>query len=151
MTPCFALNYNFVCNPYNLVPKPTSFCSGSFLYPKEVFWVRHLCGGFEFRGRVAVIWIIYCCRCTYNSSMTDHDTHIGPSGGDEMCNLYIMFFTEPDKVRKFILDLILYRCHPVGTNFRQATLGRDWHGFVPGSDHVFLLYLVVSNVGRSEM
>jgi hypothetical protein len=30
----------------------------------------------------------------------DHNTYIGSTAGDEMCNLYIMFFTEPGKVSR---------------------------------------------------
>ena len=41
---------------------------------------------------------ILAARCTYNSTGVDHDVGIGSSAGDEMCNLYIMFFTEPGKV-----------------------------------------------------
>ena len=32
-------------------------------------------------------------RCTYNSTGVNHETHIGGTAGDEMCNLYIMYFT----------------------------------------------------------
>ena len=41
---------------------------------------------------------ILAARCTYNSTGVDHDVGIGARSGDEMCNLYIMFFTEPGKV-----------------------------------------------------
>jgi hypothetical protein len=42
-------------------------------------------------------------RCTYNSTGVDHETHIGSTAGDEMCNLYIMFFTEPGKAREKLI------------------------------------------------
>ena len=32
-------------------------------------------------------------RCSYNSTGVNHETHIGGTAGDEMCNLYIMYFT----------------------------------------------------------
>ena len=35
----------------------------------------------------------YRSRCTYNSTGVNHETHIGGTAGDEMCNLYIMYFT----------------------------------------------------------
>ena len=57
---------------------------------------------------------VWCCRCTYNSTSKDQDTHIGPSSGDEMCNLYIMFFTEPGKARSTLqssVRMLLVPCH----------------------------------------
>lgn len=36
---------------------------------------------------------VVTARCTYNSTGVTHDTHIGSTAGDEMCNLYIMYFT----------------------------------------------------------
>jgi len=38
---------------------------------------------------------ILAARCTYNSTGRDRDTFIGSTANDEMCNLYMMFFTEP--------------------------------------------------------
>jgi len=46
---------------------------------------------------------ILAARCTYNSTGVDHDVGIGSSAGDEMCNLYIMFFTEPGKVADYLM------------------------------------------------
>jgi len=46
---------------------------------------------------------IVAARCTYNSSGVNHDTNIGSTAGDEMCNLYIMFFTESGKVADFLM------------------------------------------------
>merc|ERR1719220_2604145 len=40
---------------------------------------------------------IVTARCTYNSTGVNHETHIGGTAGDEMCNLYIMYFTEVSK------------------------------------------------------
>ena len=45
---------------------------------------------------------ILAARCTYNSSGVDHAVNIGSSAGDEMCNLYIMFFTKPGQVGDFL-------------------------------------------------
>ena len=45
---------------------------------------------------------ILAARCTYNSTGVDHATNIGATAGDEMCNLYIMFFSEPGKVADFL-------------------------------------------------
>ena len=42
-------------------------------------------------------------RCTYNSTGVNHVTNIGSTAGDEMCNLYIMFFTEPGKVGDYLM------------------------------------------------
>ncbi|ESO86676.1 hypothetical protein LOTGIDRAFT_128636, partial [Lottia gigantea] len=33
-------------------------------------------------------------RCTYNSTQRDTPTYIGPTGKDEMCNFYTMFYTD---------------------------------------------------------
>lgn len=33
-------------------------------------------------------------RCTYDSRSRAHATKMGPSAGDEMCNLYLMYFTK---------------------------------------------------------
>ncbi|KAK6968843.1 alpha-amidating enzyme precursor 2 [Biomphalaria glabrata] len=33
-------------------------------------------------------------RCTYNSSSMDHPVGVGSTGNDEMCNYYIMFYTD---------------------------------------------------------
>ena len=33
------------------------------------------------------------CRCTYNTTGHSTATRIGSTGGDEMCNLYLMFYT----------------------------------------------------------
>lgn len=33
-------------------------------------------------------------RCTYDSRTRTHVTKMGPSAGDEMCNLYLMYFTK---------------------------------------------------------
>jgi len=40
---------------------------------------------------------VVTARCTYNSTGVNHETHIGGTAGDEMCNLYIMYFTEVSK------------------------------------------------------
>ena len=45
---------------------------------------------------------ILAARCTYNSTGKDTTTNIGATAGDEMCNLYIMFFSEPGKVNDFL-------------------------------------------------
>ncbi|XP_055943304.1 peptidylglycine alpha-amidating monooxygenase-like isoform X2 [Argiope bruennichi] len=37
---------------------------------------------------------ILAARCTYNSSDMSHSVKIGSSSNDEMCNLYIMYYTE---------------------------------------------------------
>ena len=36
---------------------------------------------------------LFFFRCSYNSTGVNHETHIGGTAGDEMCNLYIMYFT----------------------------------------------------------
>ena len=36
---------------------------------------------------------ILAARCTYNSTGHATPTKIGHTGGDEMCNLYLMFYT----------------------------------------------------------
>ena len=36
---------------------------------------------------------ILAARCTYNTTGHHTATRIGPAGGDEMCNLYLMFYT----------------------------------------------------------
>ena len=46
---------------------------------------------------------ILAARCTYNSTGVDHATRIGSTAGDEMCNLYIMFFTEPGRVADYLM------------------------------------------------
>jgi len=46
---------------------------------------------------------IVTARCTYNSTGVNHVTNIGSTAGDEMCNLYIMFFTEPGKVGDYLM------------------------------------------------
>ena len=40
-----------------------------------------------------VIFFLHGSRCSYNSTGVNHETHIGGTAGDEMCNLYIMYFT----------------------------------------------------------
>ena len=45
---------------------------------------------------------IITARCTYNSTGVNHATNIGSTAGDEMCNLYIMFFAEPGKVSDYL-------------------------------------------------
>merc|ERR1719220_75877 len=40
---------------------------------------------------------VVTARCSYNSTGVNHETHIGGTAGDEMCNLYIMYFTEVSK------------------------------------------------------
>ena len=45
---------------------------------------------------------VLAARCTYNSTGKDTATNIGATAGDEMCNLYIMFFSEPGKVSDFL-------------------------------------------------
>merc|ERR550519_2601687 len=39
-------------------------------------------------------------RCTYNTVGHNTTTRIGSTGGDEMCNLYLMFYAKPDEVPK---------------------------------------------------
>jgi len=46
---------------------------------------------------------VVAARCTYNSTGVTHTTNIGSTAGDEMCNLYIMFFTEPGKVQDYLV------------------------------------------------
>jgi len=46
---------------------------------------------------------VVTARCTYNSTGVNHVTNIGSTAGDEMCNLYIMFFTEPGKVGDYLM------------------------------------------------
>ena len=41
-------------------------------------------------------------RCTYNSTTRDETTYIGATSGDEMCNLYYMFFFPPGKSSDFL-------------------------------------------------
>jgi hypothetical protein len=41
-------------------------------------------------------------RCTYNSTTRDKITRIGSTAGDEMCNLYLMYFFPPGKASSFI-------------------------------------------------
>ncbi|CAL4061158.1 unnamed protein product, partial [Meganyctiphanes norvegica] len=36
-------------------------------------------------------------RCTWNSTNRDRHTYIGSTGDDEMCNLYLMYYTDVDK------------------------------------------------------
>ena len=40
-------------------------------------------------------------RCTYNSTTRDQITYIGSTAGDEMCNLYLMYFFPPGKASDF--------------------------------------------------
>ncbi len=37
---------------------------------------------------------LVAARCTYNTTDFDQETNIGSTAGDEMCNLYLMFYTE---------------------------------------------------------
>ncbi|KAG8189106.1 hypothetical protein JTE90_028649 [Oedothorax gibbosus] len=37
---------------------------------------------------------VMAARCTYNSTDMNHPVNIGSSSNDEMCNLYIMYYTE---------------------------------------------------------
>ena len=46
---------------------------------------------------------VIAARCTYNSTGVDHSTHIGTKAGDEMCNLYIMYYTQPGEVDSFLI------------------------------------------------
>ena len=46
---------------------------------------------------------ILAARCSYNSTGVSHVTNIGSSAGDEMCNLYIMFFTRPGLVSSYLM------------------------------------------------
>ena len=41
---------------------------------------------------------VECYRCTYNTTGHSTATRIGSTGGDEMCNLYLMFYTHSAKV-----------------------------------------------------
>jgi len=36
---------------------------------------------------------LVAARCTYNTTDFDKETNIGSTAGDEMCNLYLMFYT----------------------------------------------------------
>ncbi|XP_047741152.1 peptidyl-glycine alpha-amidating monooxygenase B [Hyalella azteca] len=40
---------------------------------------------------------IVASRCTYNSTARDRTTYIGSTKNDEMCNLYLMYYTDTDK------------------------------------------------------
>ena len=46
---------------------------------------------------------VLAARCTYNSTGVNHMTNIGSTAGDEMCNLYIMFFTRPGLVSNYLM------------------------------------------------
>jgi len=46
---------------------------------------------------------ILAARCTYDSRGRDTETHIGATSGDEMCNLYMMFFVEPGTAGDFLV------------------------------------------------
>ena len=46
---------------------------------------------------------VLAARCTYNSTGVSHGTNIGSTAGDEMCNLYIMFFTRPGLVSDYLM------------------------------------------------
>ena len=45
---------------------------------------------------------IVTARCTYNSTGVNHATNIGSTAGDEMCNLYIMYYTKPGEVADYL-------------------------------------------------
>merc|ERR1719427_748148 len=45
---------------------------------------------------------IVTARCTYNSTGVNHATKIGSTAGDEMCNLYIMYYTKPGEVADYL-------------------------------------------------
>ena len=42
-------------------------------------------------------------RCTYDSRGRNTETRIGARSGDEMCNLYMMFFVEPGTAGDFLV------------------------------------------------
>ena len=42
-------------------------------------------------------------RCTYDSRGRNTETRIGARSGDEMCNLYMMFFVEPGTASDFLV------------------------------------------------
>ena len=42
-------------------------------------------------------------RCTYNSTGVEHSTYIGTAADDEMCNLYLMYYTDPGQVDDFLV------------------------------------------------
>jgi len=46
---------------------------------------------------------IVTARCTYNSTGVNHATNIGSTAGDEMCNLYIMYYTKPGEVADYLM------------------------------------------------
>ena len=43
---------------------------------------------------------ILAARCTYDSTGHATPTKIGHTGGDEMCNLYLMFYTKSPSQRQ---------------------------------------------------
>ncbi|CAG7657333.1 unnamed protein product [Allacma fusca] len=47
---------------------------------------------------------IIAARCTYSTIGFDKDTRIGQTAGDEMCNLYIMFYTDSRDPEAHALD-----------------------------------------------
>lgn len=44
---------------------------------------------------------ILAARCTYNSSSRNRETRMGSTANDEMCNLYIMYFTKARRGKAF--------------------------------------------------
>ena len=44
-------------------------------------------------------------RCTYNTTEHSTPTRIGSTGGDEMCNLYLMFYTLSSEVNLYLTKL----------------------------------------------
>lgn len=61
----------------------------------------------------------YRSRCTYNSTGVNHETHIGGTAGDEMCNLYIMYFTGKffDSIPLSVRSSLRYRKYRSGMHF----------------------------------
>ena len=64
---------------------------------------------------------IFLIRCSYNSTGVNHETHIGGTAGDEMCNLYIMYFT--GKLCTIIQLLVLSGALYVAITMGQTCIG----------------------------
>ena len=66
---------------------------------------------------------IFLLRCSYNSTGVNHETHIGGTAGDEMCNLYIMYFTGKlcTIIQLLVLSGALYVAISMGQTHALAT------------------------------
>lgn len=83
-------------------------------------------------------------RCTFDGTGTDHAVHVGGAHTDEMCNLYLMYYTDSQHGKPFQIchsdgDSSLFRNIPPGSDTPPAEMPRiegeeDYYNNYNGKD-----------------